>query len=111
MLNPYVYLSLAIILNLIGNHLFKATAISLNEPSKLTVVISFFGFGSYFGSAILYIIALRKIPLSVAYPTIALTYPLTIVLAFFLFGEQITTVKILGALTILFGVYLINASW
>jgi drug/metabolite transporter (DMT)-like permease len=61
------------------------------------------GFSLYFLSAALYIIALKKIDLSVAYPTVSLSYIFVILLSYFIFGEELTNYKILGSILILLG--------
>ena len=65
------------------------------------------GFLLYFISAILYIYSLKKIDLSIAYPTISLSYIAIIFLSFLLFGETITLLKIIGCAIIILGVFLV----
>ncbi|NGX56703.1 MAG: 4-amino-4-deoxy-L-arabinose-phosphoundecaprenol flippase subunit ArnF [Candidatus Anoxychlamydiales bacterium] len=62
------------------------------------------GFFLYFCSSILYILALKNIDLSIAYPTIAVSYILIIVLSFFIFKESISLNKIIGIILITLGV-------
>ncbi len=64
------------------------------------------GFLLYFVSALLYIVSLKKIELSVAYPTISISYIFIILLSHFMFGESLTIYKILGSVLIIAGVSL-----
>ncbi len=61
----------------------------------------------YFLSALLYIYSLKKIDLSIAYPTISLSYIAIIFISFFMFGEAITLFKIIGCAIIILGVFLL----
>jgi small multidrug resistance pump len=60
------------------------------------------GLALYGFSAVAYIIALRKIPLSVAYPSVALSYALVALVGHFLFGETFG-VKQMGGLALIIG--------
>lgn len=64
------------------------------------------GFSLYFISAVLYIISLKKIDLSVAYPSISLSYIFVIVLSHVIFNEPLTAYKIAGSILIALGVSL-----
>jgi drug/metabolite transporter (DMT)-like permease len=64
------------------------------------------GMGLYFISALLYVVSLQKISLSVAYPTVAVSYVFIVGLSYFFFGESLTIYKILGSALILIGVAL-----
>jgi undecaprenyl phosphate-alpha-L-ara4N flippase subunit ArnE len=46
-----------------------------------------FGFVVYFLAAICYIAAIKKIPISIAYPTVAISYAAVAVLAHLIWGE------------------------
>ena len=59
-------------------------------------------------TAFLYIFALRKIPVSVAFPSVSLSYALVAVLGHFLFGEPFGIKQIGGIALIMGGVVLIN---
>lgn len=65
------------------------------------------GFLLYFLSAILYIYSLKKIDLSIAYPTVSLSYVAILFISFLIFGEAITLFKILGCSMIILGVFLL----
>jgi len=58
------------------------------------------GFGIYGLSAAIYVLALRKIPLAVAYPSIALGYVVVVIASWLLFGEALTLAR-MGALVLI----------
>ena len=66
------------------------------------------GLALYGSAAFLYIIALRKIPVSVAFPSVSLSYAIVAVLGHFLFGEPFGIKQIGGIALIMGGVVLIN---
>lgn len=55
-----------------------------------------------------WIAAISQIPLSRAYPTLSLTYPIVLVSAVLIFGESMTTVRLIGVLCIMIGVVAVN---
>jgi drug/metabolite transporter (DMT)-like permease len=66
------------------------------------------GLALYASAAFLYLIALRKIPVSVAFPSVSLSYAIVAVLGHFLFGEPFGIKQIGGIALIMGGVVLIN---
>jgi len=54
--------------------------------------------------------AVSRLPLSYAYPFMAVTFPLVLVFSRFLFLEQISTLRWIGVFVIWFGVYLVSRS-
>ncbi|MNG29531.1 4-amino-4-deoxy-L-arabinose-phosphoundecaprenol flippase subunit ArnF [compost metagenome] len=62
------------------------------------------GLVCYFFSAGLWVVALTRVDVTVAYPMLSLGYVIAAVLAWQIFGEQLTTTRVLGILTILVGV-------
>jgi multidrug transporter EmrE-like cation transporter len=85
----------AILTSLGGQVLLKAGAIG--EGGFLTQVFrpsTIIGLIAYGGAAFLYIIALRRIPMSVALPCTAASYVAVAVIGHFMFGESLSTQKI-----------------
>jgi len=66
------------------------------------------GFCCYGTSAVLYIFALRKIPLSQAYPSVSLSYAVVAVAAHYLWGERIGWGQAAAFLLIMSGILLLN---
>lgn len=74
---PYLALSFAILANMVGHVMFKAGATAGLEGNLLRSLLSLptlVGLVSYMGSAVLYVSALRSLPLSVAMPTMVVGY-------------------------------------
>ena len=85
----------AILTSLGGQVLLKAGAIG--EGGFLTQILrpsTIIGLIAYGGAAFLYIIALRRIPMSVALPCTAASYVAVAVIGHFMFGETLSTQKI-----------------
>ena len=70
-----------------------------------TLMLGFFFYGV---SAILWLFVLKSFPLSVAYPSLSLTYVFVVFLSSVFFGENITITKIIGVVLIFSGVFFIN---
>jgi len=106
-----IYLFFSIILAVLAQVLFKSFVLSkLNFENFFLSLLNIkliFGFTLYLVSAIFYIIALQKIDLSVAYPTISISYIFLVLLSYILFGETLSLYKILGCILIMLGVSLI----
>jgi small multidrug resistance pump len=74
---------------------------------KLDLLVTGIGVGLYGIATVIYFLALRKLPLSVAYPLISISYIVALIGAAAVLGEKITWVKTAGILLILAGVTLI----
>lgn len=64
----------------------------------------------YLVSVVVWILALSRVPVSIAYPMLSVGYIVNAVLAWWLFGESITAQKIVGIAFIMVGVYLVARS-
>jgi multidrug transporter EmrE-like cation transporter len=93
---PY-WLSLfaAILTSLGGQVLLKKGAIGDgNFLDQLLRPSTMIGLVAYGGAAFLYIIALRKIPMSVALPCTAASYVAVLLIGHFMFGEALSAQKL-----------------
>lgn len=61
----------------------------------------------YFLAAISYIVCLRYLPLSIAYPSAAMGYVVVVIIAHFLWGEELKLVNVAGIGMIVTGVTLL----
>ena len=68
------------------------------------------GLACYVISVVVWIMGLSRVPVSVAYPMLSLGYVVNALLAWWLFGEDITVQKIAGIGFILLGVWLVARS-
>ena len=104
----YVALGIGILAGIAGQLLLKAGADSPEFVSQLLRPSTLAGLALFGSAAFLYIIALRKIPVSVAFPSVSLSYAIVAVLGHFLFGEPFGIKQIGGIVLIMGGVVLIN---
>jgi drug/metabolite transporter (DMT)-like permease len=68
------------------------------------------GLGLYVLGAVFWLTVLSRVPLSFAYPILALSYAFTPILAWLLLGESVPSVRWLGIATICAGVVLVSRS-
>jgi drug/metabolite transporter (DMT)-like permease len=69
-----------------------------------------FGLAIYMGGTLFWLTALSRVDLSYAYPFASMSYVVMLVASWRLFGEDLTAMRILGSLVIMFGVFLISRS-
>lgn len=67
----------------------------------------FGGLSCYVVSVVIWIMALSRVPVSIAYPMLSIGYIVNAFAAAYLFGESVTTQKLLGIGFIIIGVYLV----
>jgi drug/metabolite transporter (DMT)-like permease len=104
----YVALGFGILAGIGGQLLLKAGADAPDFVSQVLRPSTLCGLALYGSAAFLYIVALRKIPVSVAFPSVSLSYAIVAVLGHFLFGEPFGIKQIGGIALIMGGVVLIN---
>lgn len=68
------------------------------------------GLALYVLGAVAWLMVLSRVPLSFAYPVLALTYAFTPLLAWLVLGESVPSLRWLGIATICLGVYLVSRS-
>ena len=68
------------------------------------------GLGCYVVSVVVWILALSRVPVSVAYPMLSIGYIVNAVAAWFLFGEALGAQKLVGIGFIVVGVWLVARS-
>jgi small multidrug resistance pump len=104
----YLALGMSILAGVGGQVLLKTGAGAPDFLSQLMRPSTVAGLALYAPSALLYILALRKIPLSVAYPSVSLSYAIIALLGYFCFGEPFGVKQIGGLALIMAGVGLIQ---
>jgi small multidrug resistance pump len=108
MMGSWLVLAAAICTSMTGQVLLKAG--TLGEGGFMTQLFrwqTILGLGCYGGAALLYIIALRKIPMSVALPCTAASYVVIALVGCFMFGESLGSQKIAAIALISVGVALL----
>lgn len=110
----YVLLVINVLIMSSGQLLFKRSADFINDNPQLRFPMSYIANPSFYIAISLFVIstfvwtqALRKIPLSVAYPIVSFAYILTVLGALFFFHESVSHRAILGILFIMFGITLV----
>ncbi len=68
------------------------------------------GLGCYVISVVVWIMALSRVPVSVAYPMLSIGYVVNAIVAYFWFGEALAGQKLLGIGFIIIGVWLVARS-
>lgn len=106
----YIALGISVIIGVSGQLLLKAGAIQTQQNSgslffQPQVIIGLF---LYFIAALFYIYSLKTIPVSIAFPTVSLSYILAVLFAHFLWKEPFGVYQIIALLFITFGVFLLN---
>jgi multidrug transporter EmrE-like cation transporter len=85
----------------------NAMAIAARLVLNLPVLV---GLGCYALSVVVWILALSRVEVSVAYPMLSVGYVVNAVAAWWLFGEQLGASRIAGIGVILVGVWLVARS-
>jgi multidrug transporter EmrE-like cation transporter len=68
------------------------------------------GLACYVVSVVVWILALSRVPVSIAYPMLSLGYVVTAVAAWMFFGESLGAMRLTGIAVIIVGVYLVARS-
>jgi multidrug transporter EmrE-like cation transporter len=91
-------------IELSGAHLWNAAQSLAVEPRILG------GLACYVASVVVWILALSRVEVSIAYPMLSLGYVVTAFAAWYLFGETLTASRLFGIVVIIAGVYLVARS-
>jgi len=102
---PYLWLGLAILLGIAGQIVLKTGTIGSSTIwTQLIAPWTIGGFGIYFASALAYIVALRRIPISLAYPSVSISYGIMAVVAHVLWNEPLNWQHAIGIVLIMGGI-------
>lgn len=96
----WTMLAAAISTSMVGQTLLKAGAGAPNFLAQLLDWRTLLGLGLYGGASLLYIVALRRIPMSVALPCTAASYIAAALIGHFVFGEPMGA-RQLGAIALI----------
>jgi len=91
-------------IDLSAGHLVSAARNLAFEPHILG------GLACYVASVAVWILALSRVEVSIAYPLLSVGYIVTAVAAWHLFGENLSATRIAGIAIIIVGVYLVARS-
>ncbi|MBN3946466.1 MAG: EamA family transporter [Nostoc sp. NMS7] len=108
-ITPYIILFISILFSISGQLLMKHTMSHTNEGlftwvfiQQLTLAVSVYCLG-----IVNWILALRSVKLSIAYPLTSLNYVGILFGSYYFFNEVITLTRIAGVITIFLGVLLV----
>jgi multidrug transporter EmrE-like cation transporter len=115
---PFVLLFVSIVLGALGQILMKWGLISPKplwqlSPSALQLVSSWpvlLGLGSYGLSSVFWLMTLKRMDLSLAYPMVSVGYILVLAAGGLLFHEPIPAIRFWGMGLILIGVFVVSRS-
>lgn len=119
MLPFLILLLVAVSLGASGQVLLKAGLSQLAKDAPVSAILTsvfkniyvFFGFACYGMSSLIYLVALKNLPLSYAYPMVALGYAVVVALSWKLFGETVPPLRIAAVGVILAGVVMLALSY
>ncbi len=103
----WAVLAAAIVTSMAGQTLLKAGAGAADFIAQLLDWRTIVGLGLYGAAAILYIVALRRIPMSVALPFTAVSYVAAMLIGHYGFGESLTLQHIAAMTLICAGVVML----
>ncbi len=105
----YVSLVSAVLLGVAGQIALKSGALgSQTVAEQFLNPLTITGFAIYVLAALLYIVALKKLPVSVAFPSVAASYAIVAVLAHLLWNEPFGWQQTAGLVLIGGGIALIH---
>jgi drug/metabolite transporter (DMT)-like permease len=124
MLRSLIFLAIGISLTVCGELLLKRGMTAVGEldlfspAAAVGVLFRAFtnpfvlgGFMLIFGGAIFWLAVISRLPLSVAYPMLGLSYVLGVGASWLLFNEHINGMRIIGVAIIVTGVALVGLSY
>jgi len=68
------------------------------------------GLGCYVISVVVWIMALSRVEVSIAYPLLSIGYVVNAIAAYYLFGEAVTPMRLTGIAIIIVGVWIVARS-
>ena len=68
------------------------------------------GIACYVVSVVVWVLALSRVEVSVAYPMLSVGYVVNAIAAYYLFGEAVTPARLIGIAVIVLGVFLVARS-
>jgi multidrug transporter EmrE-like cation transporter len=105
----YVALLAGILLGVMGQILLKTGALrSVDMVTQFLNPFTMFGFFVYGLAAICYVIAIKRIPISLAFPTVSLSYVAVALVAHIVWGEPLGLPQLAGIALISCGVLLLH---
>lgn len=108
MSRAYVFLWSGIVIGVGGQWLLKAGAGAPDFWAQMLSPTTLVGLALYGAATLAYMIAIREIPIAVAFPSISVSYIVILALGVIVFGESLSVGKVIGTGLILGGVWTLN---
>lgn len=114
--NPYVFMGIAVIFTSIGQILQKIGSGRIKrEHLKIGIKSVFVFFNPFifialimlFFATVFYLLALSKLPLSIAYPMLSSGYILVVILSKIFLKEEVSLKRWIGVFVIIIGIFII----
>lgn len=120
--HPYFYIVACVLLNVISQMLLKAGmntighfqiemnslfSTSLKAATNPNILIGLLLYGLSFA---LWLVALSRLDVSIAYPLLSIGYIITPFVAYLFLGEALSVLRIVGICIIIVGVYIVSKS-
>ncbi|MDQ0215256.1 multidrug transporter EmrE-like cation transporter [Oikeobacillus pervagus] len=106
----------SVFLSSMGQIVLKYGAVkTVDQPKSMEIMnflspINITGLFLYGLSALVWMVVLRKVELSYAYPMVSVGYVLVFVFSYYLFGESLSMNRIIGMVFIMIGIIFISRS-
>jgi multidrug transporter EmrE-like cation transporter len=110
LLNAIAQLLLKAGTNAIGHFAFERGNILPIGWQLATQPHIFAGLACYVVSVVVWILALSRVEVSIAYPMLSIGYVVNALAAWYLFGEGVTPMRLVGIAVIVLGVFIIARS-
>ena len=109
MLFYYLFLIVSILLGVLGQIALKSGADRTGTFfEQLLNPLTLVGLGAYALAALCYLVSIRRIPVSVAFPSVSASYIAIAIAAHFLWNEPFGLRQLLSIALIGFGIYLLH---
>jgi small multidrug resistance pump len=106
----YSALGSAILLGVVGQLLLKSGAEGAQSiVQQFLHPLTIAGFGIYVVSGLLYVVALKGLPLSIAFPSVAVSYGLVAIAAHYLWNEPLGLQQVCGIALLGVGLLVLHA--
>jgi multidrug transporter EmrE-like cation transporter len=110
LLNAAAQLLLKAGTNAIGAFEFSAGNVAPVGWKVATQPFILTGIGCYVVSVVVWILALSRVEVSIAYPMLSIGYVVNAIAAWYLFGEAVTAARLAGIGVIVIGVFIVARS-
>lgn len=104
----YVFLWTGIVIGVGGQWMLKEGAGAPDIVQQLLAPATLAGLVLYGAATVCYMLAIRRIPITVAFPSISLSYVVILAMGVIVFGESLSVAKIVGTGLIMGGVWMLN---